>query len=767
LKIKGQVLTNSKDQFYSLLQTIEGIAWEAEADTLRFTFVSNHVKQILGFSPQDWLKQPHFWEDHIHPDDREKVLNYYSKRPQRAQSRSFEYRMVKADGSVVWIKDVFSIISEAGAPTLLRGLMLDTTMSRRLSDLEHLEQTVLELNSKNGVPFREVLSCYLTGVEALFPKMLCSILHVRNSRLYNWSSPSLPKPYVEAIENLPISAQGGSCGTAAFLKQKVIVTDIENDPRWANYKHLALIFNLRACWSHPVINSDGEVMATLGMYYHEPRIPDEDELKVIERVTALFKIILENTQKSEIINESNLLMAQSEELAHFGNWRWDVQNNLVTWSDTLYAIYDLNKNDFKATFEARQELLHPADRQRVYDIITGVLRTKEKVEFEERIIRPSGEIRYLKSWGMLKSDANGMPVAMIGACLDVTDSRKTKEALKATASRLKALVDAETNYVIRVNLDGKYTYCNKKYRQDFDWILYDKNLADTDASITIQPYHHDLVKEITRNCVENPDRVFQVDVDKIQKDGSTKPTRWQFIGLTNSKGETFEIQCIGQDITDLKNAENELRISNERYEYVNKVSNDAIFSWDIVTGNVKWGDGFFRLFGFDVNEDYTFEKWKLQVHPSDINKTEASLLGSIADHTQSNWTGEYRFRRADGMYANVEGNGYIIRDETGRGIRMIGLLRDITERLNYLKAIENQNEQLREIAWMQSHGVRAPLAKIMGLIDLIKNYPNNDIEKSQLLGYLLTSANELDDVVRTISKKTEHIELKASAKQFL
>ncbi len=505
MKNKEQVLKNSRDQFYSLLQTIEGIVWEAEADTLRFTFVSNHVKNILGFSPHDWLTQPHFWENHIHPDDREEVLNYYNTRTRPAHSHSLEYRMIKVDGSIVWIKDIFSIISDVGSPTLLRGLMLDISITRRLSNLEHLEKIVLELNSKNDVPFHDVLSCYLTGVEALFPQMLCSILHVKNNRLYNWSSPSLPIAYIEAIENLPISENGGSCGTAAFLKQKVIVSDIENDPRWARYKHLALTFNLRACWSHPVINSDGEVMATLGMYYHKPRTPDEDELKVIERVTALLKIILENRQKAEFINETNFLMAQSQELAHFGNWRWDVQNNIVTWSDTLYAIYGLNKKDFKATFEGYQELLHPEDRQRIYQIITNVLKTKEDVEFEERIIRPTGEIRYLKSWGMLKSDANGLPLVMIGACLD------------------------------------------------------------------------------------------------------------------------------------------------------------------------------------------------------------------------------------------------------------------ITERLSYVTEIEMQNEKLREIAWMLSHGVRAPLTRIMGLIDLIKNYPNNDIEKNQLLEYLLTSAYELDGIVRTISEKTEHIELKASA----
>ena len=754
-------LTDSRNQFYSLLQTIEGIVWEADAATLQFSFVSDQAKQILGFSPAEWLGQSRFWENHIHPGDREEVLNHYTSKLQTAKSFTFEYRMVKADGGTVWIKDIVSVIKEGTKRKWLRGLMLDITVSKRLSSLENLEKNVLELNSKNTATIQEILAYYLRGIEALFPQMICSILQVKNNRLHNWASPSLPIPYIEAIENLPINENVGSCGTAAYLGKKVIVIDIAADPRWADYREVALAYDLRACWSHPVINSEGKVMATLGMYYNEPKKPNEEELKVIERVTAILKIILENREKAEIIAETSLLMTQSQELAHFGNWHWDVQNNIVSWSDSLYAIYGLNKTNFKATFEGYQEMLHPDDRQRVYETISGVLQNKNDVEFEERIIRPTGEMRYLKSWGKLKCDDMGAPVEMIGACLDITESKNTQEELRASEGRLRTLADSQTNYVIRIGLDGKYTYFNKKYIEDFDWILKDKKLTDTDASLTVQPYHHQLVTEIMEKCVKTPNKVFQVEIDKRRQDGGIKPTLWHFIGLTNSSGETVEVQCIGLDITDLKNAQRALKISNERFEYVNKATNDAILDWNILTGKVKWGNGFFRLFGFDSKEQYTFDKWLKQVHPDDKDKILASLKDTINDISQGNWSGEYRLKKADGDYACVEGNGYIIRDENGRAIRMIGVIRDITERLNYITAVEKQNEKLLEIAWMQSHVVRAPLTKIIGLADLIKDFPNNDAEENQLLEHLLTCAYELDNIIRDISKKTEHIDLKA------
>jgi PAS domain-containing protein len=80
--------------------------------------------------------------------------------------------------------------------------------------------------------------------------------------------------------------------------------------------------------------------------------------------------------------------------------------------------------------------------------------------------------------------------------------------------------------------------------------------------------------------------------------------------------------------------------------------------------------------------------------------------------------------------------------------------KDITERLNYIKAIEEQNENLREISWLQSHVIRAPLARIMGLINLIKDPHQDAAEKRQTLKYLLLSANELDEVIKTITDKT-------------
>lgn len=509
------------------------------------------------------------------------------------------------------------------------------------SDLEHLEKNVFELNAKKDVSIRTILNFYTKGIERIFPDMQCSIMQVKRNRLFNWASSSLPEAFSKAIEGLEIGSEVGSCGTAAYLKEQVIVTDIRTDYRWSAFSNVALQYGLQACWSYPIINSRGEVMATFAIYYHEPKEPNEEELHIITRAASLLQVILENRQYSETLEETTLLMTQGQELAHFGNWLWNIPEDEVTWSDSLYTIYGQNKHSFKATFEGYLEVLHPDDYEMVKSIIQNVLITGEDCEFEERIIRPSGEVRYLKSWGKLKYDEKGQPLKMIGACLDITESKKIQQKLLASESNLRHLV--------------------------------------------------------------------------------------------------------------------------ERYTYVNKATNDAIYDWDIQSDLIQWGDSFFRLFGYKTDDEHSsIKKWFEKVHHDDVIMVEKSFNDALENPAVHNWNEEYRMKRSDGSYVFIEENGYILRNNEGRAIRMIGVLRDVSERkadfqkhLDYIKTIEQHILRLRDIAWTQSHLVRAPLARIMGIVPLLTDHKTDDGTKETLMSYLSISAAELDGIIKEIINKSQ------------
>ncbi|SFH06461.1 PAS domain-containing protein [Pedobacter insulae] len=418
------------EHLYALLQSIEGVVWEADIDMQRFSFISDHVEQITGFSKTEWLNQPGFWETRIHPEDFEVVTKYYDLRNRKIKGCTFEYRMIRADGEIIWVKDNVSSLRLDNGDHIFRGIIIDNTTTERLRALERLEYNILRLSSDFRLPLEDVLLNYLKGLEALFPQMQCSNHQIKNGRVASGLSPSLPAAYISKVIGLQIGENEGSCGTAAATGQQVIVSDIATDKRWFKYRSLALDYQLGACWSNPIINTEGEVIATLAMYYQNPRIPSENELQVMQKATALLRIIIENRQKTEVINEANLLMSQSQELAHFGNWRWDIKQDIVNWSPAMYLIYGLDKKEFKVSSTGYLTMLHPDDLVRVKKVMERVLLNQEEIEFEERIVRPNGELRYLRSWAKLKMDAQGAPLEMIGACLDITEKVIQMQAIE-------------------------------------------------------------------------------------------------------------------------------------------------------------------------------------------------------------------------------------------------------------------------------------------------------------------------------------------------
>ena len=151
-------------------------------------------------------------------------------------------------------------------------------------------------------PLGETLDQLARAVETqVGGDMLCSVLILDpdGARLRHGAGPSLPRDYVAAIDGTPIGPDVGSCGTAAFLNERVVVSDIMTDPLWANYRGLAQSAGLRACWSTPIRGGSGQVLGTFAMYYRTPRSPDERDLQLIDSMAHLSAIAIEQRRSED------------------------------------------------------------------------------------------------------------------------------------------------------------------------------------------------------------------------------------------------------------------------------------------------------------------------------------------------------------------------------------------------------------------------------------------------------------------------------------
>ncbi|MCS6865621.1 MAG: PAS domain S-box protein [Gemmataceae bacterium] len=127
-------------RYEQLVATVDGIVWEADAQTFQFTFVSQQAERLLGYPVEQWLHEPDFWVNHLHPEDRQAAIEFCTAATQACQNHDFEYRMVAQDGRVVWLRDIVTLVVENGKPVTLRGIMVDVTQHKKAEEALRLSE---------------------------------------------------------------------------------------------------------------------------------------------------------------------------------------------------------------------------------------------------------------------------------------------------------------------------------------------------------------------------------------------------------------------------------------------------------------------------------------------------------------------------------------------------------------------------------------------------------------------------------------------------
>jgi PAS domain S-box-containing protein len=150
-----------------------------------------------------------------------------------------------------------------GKTDFLLGICEDIT-EQKLTKIRNESRTKVLSLIMDDAPINHILATIVSDIESAHAPILCSILLLDDDGIHLSvaSAPSLPKFYTDAVHGEAIGAQAGSCGTAAYLKKRVIVADIQTDPLWQNYKELAAMAHLGSCWSEPILNSNGEILGT-------------------------------------------------------------------------------------------------------------------------------------------------------------------------------------------------------------------------------------------------------------------------------------------------------------------------------------------------------------------------------------------------------------------------------------------------------------------------------------------------------------------------
>jgi PAS domain S-box-containing protein len=309
------------------------------------------------------------------------------------------------------------------------------------------ERDVLERIAA-GAPLGDILDRIVRLIERQSSDMRCSILLLdrQQGRVRYGAAPSLPAEFSRAIDGAPIGPAAGSCGTAAYRGESVIVDDIATHPYWADYKHLALPHGLRACWSTPIFSSRREVLGTFAMYYREPRGPRPQEVGWVNAATHLAAVAIGHEAAAQALRRSEAHYRRITDTSQEGIWLLDADGRTLFANRRLAEMLRCSSDVLAAgtIFDYLDAAIRPA-AERVLASPSGDGAERGDVKFH----RADGT----ELWAIVSSSAvhddDGAVVGTLAMVTDITERREAESRVRRIA-RLYAVSSSVNEAIVRV-----------------------------------------------------------------------------------------------------------------------------------------------------------------------------------------------------------------------------------------------------------------------------------------------------------------------------
>lgn len=440
-------LRQTNERYEAVAQATSDAVWDCDLKEKR-TFISgNGYQKLFGYPFVNEYLDMNFWEEHLHPEDRLKATLVLEEAVAQSRNQcSSEYRFLKADGEYAYVHDRAFIIYENNKPVRMLGAMQDITTRKYQESILAIEKEIYVLNATAGVSLDFILEKLIDYIEDLIPYSICSIVQLTDGKtLQHIAGDRIPLKYCMGINGLSAGPAVGSCGTAMYRKETVIVSDIETDSLWNDYRELALEFNLNACWSIPIKKSDGEVIGSFATYYQTKKSPKPHEISFIERATNLVGVLLENREASEKVKQAKerydvVMKATSDTI-----WDLDIIKDKITYNKGIHKVfgYPLENLYVENVQNWWRRNIHPEDLKKVTDTLNNVFEEKQSnIQLEYRFRCDDGTYKYVLDRGFIMVDNDHNPVRIIGAMQDITRQKEEENRLRLLESVITNATDA-------------------------------------------------------------------------------------------------------------------------------------------------------------------------------------------------------------------------------------------------------------------------------------------------------------------------------------
>jgi len=727
------------------------------------------------------------WQHYAHPDDVQKALDLmWQHLHGETPSYQCELRMRHRDGHWIWVLDQGKVVEwdAEGKPLRMIGTQMDIT-ARKQTELRLALQSQLLERIAQAEPLPDILDALVRAAEKQLGDGRCSILlcDAEKGTLRHGAAPNLPDAYNHAVDGLKIGPNVGSCGTAAFYRDVVVVADIATDPRWQDYRALALTYGLRACWSAPAISTDNNVLATFGVYYSESRTPTHWELETIALAANIAKIAIERDRATQALAEMNqelearvarrtdALIKSESKLQAILNFA-----PAIVYVKDLEGRYSFVNEAFLALFKCElADVLGRTDEDLFPPEIAEALRTNDQIvleiqefcQYEEEMQIGDRPFTFLSNKFVLL-DVNGVPYALCGISTDISERRVFQDALRRGEKRTRATLNAIPDLVFRLNQAGEYIDISPSPRVS--------NLVDPADAIgksvdellppaVAQGYRQATARAIASQKVQNYEQ-------RIVVDGNI---RYEEVRVSPCGRD--EVVVLVRDISDRKAAVAALRQSESRFQRIASNVPGVLYQFVLHTdGNYEFTyvsdrcQSILELSAETIQQD-AYQLLAL-LEPEDLKSLEASIQQSAQVLEQWSWEGQ--LTTPSGRKLWVQGISQPERRENG-DVLWDGLLIDVSDRKYIESKLQQTISELGHATRMKdeflanmSHELRTPLNAILGMSEGMQEqvFGSLNEQQSHAVGtieksgrHLLSLINDILDLSKIEAGKLElHLE---------
>jgi PAS domain S-box-containing protein len=430
-----EALRHSEEYLRLTIDTIPILAWCSRPDGSN-EFLNQRWLDYTGLSidaARDWG-----WKVAIHPEDLPRLLDVWQKLRASGEPGEWEARLRRFDGAYRWfLFRVEPLFDETGNIVKWYGTNTDIDDRKCAEAVLGAEKKILELITGNN-SLATILEALCRLVEEMFSGSLCTILFLDadGERLRKGIAPSFPPDFMTAVDGVNIGPRAGSCGTAAYRKETVIVSDINTDPLWADYRELALEYGLQSGWSTPILSAQEKVLGTFAIYSRGPRSPTPQERKLLEQFAHVASVAIEHARAQESLLGSEAKYRDLFDLSPDAIFIIDTDLTYVAANPAGAELAGCTQEQLIGTPIA--ETFVPEDRP-LLSARMEMMKTEPYLRFERKFVRRNGDIVPVE---VSLTTVRGRYLQAV--LRDISERKRSEEALKASEQLARGQVEALT-----------------------------------------------------------------------------------------------------------------------------------------------------------------------------------------------------------------------------------------------------------------------------------------------------------------------------------